>query len=140
MIPEFLGNVKEGKASLDSREALDRWLLSLGDTRIVLTVKKYRKKRSNPQNKYWWGVVCKVYGDYLGYTPQEMHDALKWQFLQVPGELPTVRSTKKLTTTEFNELIEEVARFAAMEHGVYIPPPDDGYTQWLAERFGKEAA
>lgn len=92
---------------------------------IEITVGVQKKRRSNPQNAYYWAVPVKLLGDYLGYEDDEIHEALKWQFLKIEGDPPSVRSTKKLSTTEFNEYIEKIIRWAALEFQVVIPDPSD---------------
>ena len=95
--------------------------------RIELVLRKESKKRSDPQNKYYWGVVIPTLGEHFGYTKDEMHDALKWLFLQKPeSDPPTVGSTAKMSTEEFNQYIEMIQVWAASDHSVVIPDPDEG--------------
>lgn len=103
---------------------------------IELTIRKKRKHRSDPQNRYYWGVVVemiragmKEMGDTV--TPNQVHEFLKWRFLRVSkvdettGEVlyEYVGSTAKLKTVEFWEYIEKCCQFAAEMLGVSIPLP-----------------
>ncbi len=104
----------------------ERWLLTqTDDTYYNMEYVKPQKNRSAQQNKYYWGVVIPMMGEYCGYNQQEMHEALKMKFLRRDhgNGLPTVRSTTVLNTVEFNDYVEEVCRFAAMEFGLVIPDP-----------------
>jgi len=40
-------------------------------------------------------------------------------------ELPTVRSTTTLSTIEFEQLMEEIKRWAAIEFEILIPDPNE---------------
>lgn len=122
----FYGEVKEGKLKL-VREAEFRSLVKLLDGKPVeLEIRKRKKKRSTSQNSYYWGVVIPLMQEAFGYpTPEEMHDALRWHFLQKRDcPMPTVKSTTELSTEEFTTYIENCRRVAA-EMGVYIPDPGE---------------
>ena len=68
-------------------------------------------------------VVIPVLAERCGYEDEEMHDALKWRFLQKhDGPMPTVRSTASLNTVEFSEYTAQCRRLAA-QMGVMIPDP-----------------
>ena len=41
--------------------------------------------------------------------------------------MPKVKSTTKLSTKEFNEYIEQIQVWAASEHGVVIPDPNETF-------------
>lgn len=97
-------------------------------THIFITVEKItrEKTRSLEQNAYYWGVVVKILAGETGYTKDEMHEALKVKFLtyeNVKG-IPTVLSTTKLNTKQFEVYLEMVRRWAAMDLGIVIPEPN----------------
>ncbi len=122
---KFYGNMnKFSKLIFEKRDLFDSHLKKLSG-RVVITVEKYIPKRSNQQNAYWHGVIVKLLADELGYTPDEMHTALKMEFLRVrrDGKPDTVGSTTKLSTKDFNELKESVQIWAKTEFNVYIPDP-----------------
>ena len=104
---------------------------------IEVTIRRKRKHRSDPQNRYYWGVVVEMIragmkdmGDEL--TPDQVHEFLKWRFLRVQkidettGELlyEYAGSTTKLGTVEFSEYVEKCCQFAAEYLGVSIPLPE----------------
>ena len=103
---------------------------------IEVTIRRKRKHRSDPQNRYYWGVVVEMIragmkdmGDEL--TPDQVHEFLKWRFLRVKkidettGELlyEYAGSTTKLGTVEFSEYVEKCCQFAAEYLGVSVPIP-----------------
>jgi hypothetical protein len=95
-----------------------------------------KRKRSLPQNAYFHGPVLDLVKDVLrecGWNwIKTKGDAKKWlknEFLKVEmlnektGELmPIVRDTHELTTLEFNEFLEDIARWLG-ELGIELPPP-----------------
>lgn len=90
-------------------------------------MKRWRRVRTDRQNRYYWSVVLPVFGSHLGYEPAELHEELKAKFLPRESKLEPGNtlggSTKELNINEFTEYIEKVKRFAAVEFGCYIPDP-----------------
>ncbi len=129
MIPVFGGKVKGGKLKLDMPQGYLVELSRLEGQRIELTIRKERNIRTMNQHRYYFGVVLKVFGDYCGYDPEELHEACKHEFLRAYvtiGEKAyrSARSTTTLTTEEFSEYLDKVIRLAA-EQGCYIPQPGE---------------
>lgn len=122
-IPKFYGEANNGVMNIFNLSDWKRYLLTLEGSKCEIVVKKFRRKRSNPQNRYYWGTVIKILADHFGYTQDEMHEAIKIEFLAISndGKPDTVRSTKTLKTNEFNELIEQIKIWAATKFGVFIP-------------------
>ena len=132
--PIFRGRIENDRICLERREDFAGLIHELNGADIDLRLSKHRNSRSISQNSYYWGVVVPLLAEHCGYEIEEMHEALKWRFLQThagPNEfetkatwvkLPTVRSTADLDTAEFTEYIESVRRLAA-EMGVSIPSP-----------------
>lgn len=84
-------------------------------------------QRSNKQNKYYWKVVIGYIADYTGYLPDEVHKGLAGKFLcdYTISELPRVRSTAELSTSEFEEYLERCRDFGAEFFGLDIPEPNE---------------
>jgi hypothetical protein len=98
----------------------------------IVTIKKHRKKRSSPENRYYWGVIIKVLGDEFGYLPDEMHQVLKRLFLtyekpnRATGEVEFfARSTTDLTTEQAEDYYEKIRIWALSEHSILIPLPNE---------------
>ncbi len=103
---------------------------------VEVTIRKKKKHRSSPQNRYYWGVVIEMIragmkdmGDMV--TPEQVHEFLKWRFLRFSkvdentGEVlyEYAGSTADLKTVEFSEYVEKCCQFAAEMLGVSIPLP-----------------
>ncbi len=84
-------------------------------------------QRSNKQNRYYWKIIIGYIAEYTGYTPNEVHKGLAGKFLcdYTISELPRVRSTSELTTSEFEEYLERCRVFGAEFFGLDIPMPNE---------------
>lgn len=122
------GHVSEsGKLTLDDREGFLRAMHGYAGLEVEVVVRKPKRQRSNQANKWYWGCILAMIGDYCGYEPEEAHQAMKWLFLRRPADVDgapdTVRSTAILSTDEFSEYCEQIRRWAALELGINIPDP-----------------
>jgi hypothetical protein len=125
--PLFSGKVEDGKLTLEYPGSFKAQLAKYEGREICLRLTPRRHGRTIKQNAYYWAVVIPLLAESCGYEDEELHEALKWKFLQKhDGPLPTVRSTGTLNTLEFAEYIEQCRRLAA-EMGVVIPEPGENY-------------
>jgi hypothetical protein len=106
-------------------------------TRLVLTLKEQKRRRSLNQNAYLWGVVYppivamfrdagnSVDADDVHSYLKEHVGKLKQVFVTADGEVLTGSgSTAKLSTMEMEGYLERVRAWAA-EHGVAVPLPNE---------------
>lgn len=122
-ISKFLGWVQDGRVILDSRNLMFRAVELLEGFRVEITIKRFRAKRSQSQNGWYWSILTE-WGEELGYTKDELHAALRMKFLMQHEDtsLPTIRSTADLTTLEFSHYLDHVIQTAA-EMGFIIEDP-----------------
>lgn len=121
---KHVGVVKNGKYIPDNPDVFKRQFALYEGKSVDVTVTLHRKDRTEAQNKYYWAVVVNILGDYFGYSPEEMHQALKMKFLMLEDadkKVPTTMSTTYLSTAEFSEYVEKIKRWAAEEYQVDIP-------------------
>jgi len=127
----FSGFVENGKLSLRNPQIFKVELQDLhGDVSVEIV--EGRGKRSQQQNKYYHGVVCRLISDHTGYLPEEVHEFLKEKFLTEKKHVIIgtderdieTASTTRLTTKEFEEFTENVRRWAAVELQINIPEPN----------------
>jgi hypothetical protein len=130
MNPIFSGKIDRGKVLLDNP---NKYLVQIGKLegqRIEVVLRKQKTSRSNNQNSYYWGVVLELL-TCTGYTAEEMHEIMKYKFLQtikiIPDKkgMPYIKSTTKLNTIEMEEYLEKIRRFASMELNCFIPLPNE---------------
>ena len=94
-----------------------------------------KSRRSTLQNAYYWGVVLKTLSEELSKEAENIHTALKIgcfgaKSVDVCGMVLTVpkKSTKELTTAEFEDYLSWVREWASINRGIYIPLPNEmGY-------------
>jgi len=134
-IPKFEADVVDKKLKLFDHEkkAIARWVATFQNgTKLEITIRKQKTKRTNDQNAYYWGVVIPILSDYFGHdNPEDMHEDLKQEFNPIESKVkPGTKiggTTTKLSTVEFfcdeTSYVERICRWAAMEHGLFIPPP-----------------
>jgi len=95
---------------------------------------KRKPSRSVQANAYLWGVVYKMLGDELGYTPEEIHQAMKLKFRSrvcLSTGLTIVASTRT-DSPDFWRYVEDIRRWAATwpSGGIYIPDPNEVPAEW----------
>lgn len=139
VVHAYTGTVKRGKFTPDSPREFAKEFLHKEGKRVVVSVKEWRKNRSNSQNRFWWGVVVPLFAETMGCTSEEAHEALKAEInydLKVIGDraIRVPKSTADLNTAEFKELVEKAQRLAAeMFSGLYIPDPASAQADAMME-------
>lgn len=95
------------------------------DEKIEVILRKQTKKSSLPQNRYYYGVICKLLSGHTGHTVDEMDCILKWKFLKQKDAkgMEFVPSKMDLSTVEREEFHEQCRRWAAIVLEVNIPLP-----------------
>lgn len=122
----FRFKIKSGKMEEFNRDLLRNHLSKCKDGRYIMTIEKDHPTRSGQENKFYWGVILKIIGDELGYTPEECHAIFGERFLSYEKNgRQFVKTTTKLKTVEFEEYLEKIRRFAAMDLNIYLPVPNE---------------
>jgi hypothetical protein len=99
----------------------------------IYEVEIREKKRSLPQNKYYWKLIEIISND-TGYTKDELHESFKSKFLGMV-ECKTIfgdvyerpESSTELTKENFTKYLNKIHAFAAMQN-INLPTLKDyGY-------------
>lgn len=100
-----------------------------------LEILRGKKIRSNEENRYYWGIVVALISECTGFTPDEVHEILKHQFLRKQVFYPTeggvalgfdiTKSTTELTTVEFEKYLSDIRQWASEVLSCYIPLPNE---------------
>lgn len=134
---ELGGTIDEnGKLSVFREGDLRQWINAHKNQQIVLSLKLKGKKRSSPQNAYYWGVVVEMIKDrfnQLGndFDADETHDFLKNRFNAKEIEavqdhfIEIPMSTARLDTKDFMDYLAKIQQFASQFLGIYIPEPNE---------------
>ena len=126
MIPIFTGFVDNGGLRFDRRKVVDDYMCTLIGQRVEVIIRKPKTSRSTLQNSYYFGVVVEILAKELGYDKDEIHEILKYKFLQSNAMgMPYVKSTTKLSTGEFEDYLEKIRRWAAEFLNINIPLPNE---------------
>ena len=127
MTPLFSGTMQSGKLLLDDKHRFLNYLSSLDGKRVTVAVEKEKRKRSNQQNRWYWGVVLQLISEHTGEEPEDLHEALKAHFAKkkVVGSIVVPSATRYLDTIDFSEYCEKVRRWAAEELSINIPDPNE---------------
>lgn len=129
--PIIKAELKNGVLNEVAVDNLFTYSATLPDGFYEMVIRKPRKDRSNPQNRYYFGVVLKMISEETGYTPEESHEAMKFLYLRKQYDLAsgkklyTSASTSKLSTVQMEEYLENIRRFAATELSINIPLPNE---------------
>ena len=134
-IPKFFGTIRKNKLDIvdHQKEAIKRWCHTFKEgQKLDIIIRKHSSKRSNEQNRYYWGVVIPILADFFGHdNPEDMHEDLKLKFNPMKSKLQeglTIGgTTTKLSTVDFfsaeDSYVERICRWAVMDFQIYIPPP-----------------
>lgn len=120
--------------------------MELPEGKWMLKAEK-KDKRSNQQNRYYWGCVIPLVKEGLreaGYddikTDEHAHEVLKHLFLKkeiknnnTDEVIQLSKSTTELNKLEFNEFIEEVAMWASSYLSIVIPEPGKQTEIWNSQ-------
>lgn len=128
-----IARIHDGSPALSNgqREKLSRFFRGKENKFVTLTVREEGKPRTHTQNNYLWAIYTLI-GDWSGHTKEEVHSFCKEKFLGRDfmkigeEEIQVPKSTKKLSTDEFGEYLDNVMAFAA-ENGVVIPTKEEFY-------------
>ena len=134
---DFPCRVTNGRIPSAVAERLAAPIRRMDGRRVVQSLREQTRKRSNPQNAYYWGVVvAEVTQMFRGegnmVDADDVHAFLKQhvgqlsQVLVTPdGEvLRAPASTTRLSTQEFEIYMEKVRAWAAA-FGLIIPLPNE---------------
>jgi len=127
----FIGNARNGKLEILDKDKFRNDFAEAFKEDVVVegVIEKQSRSRTNQQNRWLWGVAYKILSDHTGYTPEEIHEIIKYKFLRkhytVGDEQYDVGSTTTtLSTVEFSEYKEKIQRFGATL-GCNIPDPNE---------------
>jgi predicted transcriptional regulator len=130
--------VEAGKINTSVRDLIREYIRSVPkDLTLKISLEVLRKKRSEPQNRYYWGVIVPLCMQGILEARGEMHskDAMHLYLKKEVGRMITIVNGKEVvdTVTRLNtaqaEIYHEACRaHAAIEWGVMIPLPNENLT------------
>ena len=140
---KFKGKILQGAFIPDEAQAYLNHKHSFEGKEVSVKMDKWTKykERSNQQNRYWHGVICKILSEENGDSPTYWHKYLKIKFLlekmlgREPDmdkiikagkfdEIADMLTTTSLSTKEFTDIISKARAYASKDWGIDIPSPD----------------
>ena len=129
--------VKNGKLTRNRKLIMD--VIASFDGKVIeITIQKKRKQRSNPQNRFYWGVIIPIWRNLLlnewgeVHTNESTHEFLKMNFGynervdENTGEIfRSPRSTTENSTVEMEEYHEVLRQKAFEMFEAVIPLPNE---------------
>jgi len=109
------------------------------DPLMQVTIKPYRKNKSQEQLGYLWAGVLPSICQHLEdtgmageahYTPEDIYDWMiseyaEMRVVELGGKQRVVmRSASKMNTAQMSDFIDKIIQHAAMYMDLVIPPPD----------------
>lgn len=135
---KFIGNISEsGTLTIVNRKSFDEFVSQYAGKQVVIDVTKKISKRSDSQNRYYYGCVIPIIQQAfkdLGHkiSKEDTHLFLRNRFLQQElitedGEVigSRIKSTKELTKSAFGDYLFEITQFAAEILNVQVPNPNE---------------
>lgn len=119
---EYIIELKDGKVNPILLEKLNKDFSGIKDCRLRVSAEKFRSKRSDAQNRWYWACVTILSKD-IGYRKDELHEIIKFKLLR--------RSKVDAETGEVFEYIGESSSLNKMEFGEFV----EGLIQWSQEMF-----
>jgi len=135
---EIRSNVENGILKRNRNLLIDA-IKSFEGQNVIVTIEKAKKKRSNPQNNFYWGVCLPIiqYGfkDATGEfrTTKNIHYKILLPLFAPINEVVNKDtgesvieklSSSEMTTTQFCEFVLEIQKWSAEFLGVIIPDPN----------------
>jgi hypothetical protein len=95
---------------------------------VVVKISRFRQRRSNYANRFYFSAVVTPLAGHLGYEVQEMHEVLAMRFLRIEDcpvtGSPRRKRTPTCNTKEFTDYVNACIRLAA-ELGVMVDGDSD---------------
>ena len=119
---------------LRNLEEAKKELIRLFVKHEAIEVKPYIYNRTKAQNRLLW-LYCKLIGNDLGYTHDEMKQTFQKEFLSYEKDGKVFhKGTSTLNKVEFIEFIDQIYRYCSVELGIRLPNPSDYYDIEQLER------
>ena len=120
----FALTVRDGAVSWD-KDAFVSTVRGLRPGRYVLTLTK--ETRSSEANRYLFGVVYKTIADELGYSVDEIHDAMKDKFRSREDPSTGLKIVRSTITDgdDFWQYVNEIKMWARTFLCIELPDPNE---------------
>ena len=132
LVMRHLIQAKDGHIIPYDSQSFKGDLIKLDGKDLFCVLESIYKQRSIPENRYLFGVIIKILRteteDFGGWNAIEVYRWLEWKFLNDYPETEKPepwKFIKELSTVNFEELMDRIREWAAVELGCYIPLPNE---------------
>lgn len=120
----FKAGVVDGELIIKDTRGYNNHLEALEGDEVEVIIRRKKDPHSLPQRRLYWHYLRQI-GDWIGQSPEELHDTFKDLFLtDKTGEVPVIKSTMDLSKEEFQEYIEKI-KLRVAEVGIALRDPGD---------------
>lgn len=129
--PKFRGKVVKGEFVPDWPEQRQAYLSGLEGKEVEEIIGKPEEAKTNPQLRYFHGVICELASEVSGYTKEEVKGLLKGQFLTKHIKSPTgqtihwVPSLADMKKEDMRKFIGDCIMLCAKHWHCVIPSEDE---------------
>ena len=140
---KFKAKIERGYIEFENPEAFTLQKSKLEGREVIVELNRYRKTRSDNQNKYMWKVVIPAIGAQLGYFDHETNkwiedtdigpeELLFWVKQKVGhcDDMGVALRSKTLNTVEFETLMTAIRTWGSVR-GIDIPMPNEDIDNYL---------
>lgn len=135
--PKFYATARAGRIEWQDREAVSRHMAKFpAGTEIELTISRKWKRRTQGAwdeetnfNGYYWAVPIRIISDYIG---EEDGDTTHYWVQMAVGNVKSMpdgskvpAGTRHMSGAEFSDYCSRVRMWAAKDHGLNIPEPNE---------------
>jgi len=140
---EIFSNVENGKLKRN-RDRITAAIKHFEGKPVTITIERTKKKRSNGQNRWYWGVCLPIVQMGLSdsgnaFTKEQTHELLKVALIKICPEvvlaetvientgeiIQRIRSTSEFTTSEFMDFKSAIQQWCAEVLGIEVPDPNE---------------
>src|SRR5574343_1605995 len=129
-------DIQNGKLILNDKDKFNRLINKYKNQSVYVIIEKALPKKTDPQNKYYWGVVVehevKAFEDATGdvYTKEDLHEFNKSKFfckeILIEDEVLKIPlSTKDFDIKEFSDKLAEIRKWFQTTLNYTIPEPNE---------------
>ncbi len=127
----YYGEIRDGESLPDDPGLVARINAELEGKRVTHTIEEWKPKRTNKQNRAWFGIVIRDFCKLMSIrNKDEVHRAVllelgHYDVVDANGrDVKILRPTKNLPVPEFADLYAGAQELASTWYGHYIEDPD----------------
>lgn len=128
-VRSFIIKITDGRIHFKSehhKHLFNNWLKQFNDGSYRLEINDIKEKRSDQQNRFYWGVYLPLIAEETGHTTEELHELFRGMFNSEIKEVlgKQVRVSKSTTNMTKGEFVEYIMKIEA-QTGILAPSVEE---------------